>query len=73
MLITEIKNAISEYEMNTGMKPMRCYLGANEYSALRQESPEYCKYALENQAGFEFLGLRVFKVMDYNKHIRVCL
>jgi hypothetical protein len=80
-IIAEIELCSEEYEMSTGFRPSRVYLG-------RQEAQRLIQYAVdeghrdtttlevgewENRDRPEVYGLKVYMVNDSNPHMRCCM
>jgi hypothetical protein len=80
-IIEEIELCSNEYEMSTGFRPSRVYLG-------RQETQRLIQYAFdlglrdtttlevgewENMYRPEVYGLKVYMVNDSNPHMRCCM
>ncbi|MDD5151468.1 MAG: hypothetical protein PHC28_13500 [Flavobacterium sp.] len=70
-IFNDIRRAVFEYEISTGLTPTRIYLGINEYAEIKSnfENFDWNK----NDDNIEFLlGYKIYKVIDNNHHIRVC-
>ena len=77
-IIKDIALCAEEYEMSTGIKPTRLYLGRREMLALGkliyknsyQENKGVT--AREGKARPEVLGYQIYEVNDDGPHMRAC-
>ena len=78
-VMTEILQCAAEYEMSTGIKPTRVYLGRGEMLALGLWAYEAgykttpCTAAAEGAARPEVHGLKAYEVNDDEPHMRCCV
>jgi uncharacterized cysteine cluster protein YcgN (CxxCxxCC family) len=73
-IVKEIKSCARDYELHTGFKPKRVYLGRDEVKQLRDWALENadCLYAevAEGKNRPEVHGMYVYEVNDDNPHMR---
>lgn len=78
-IIDEITRCAAEYEMSTGIKPTRVYLGRGEMLALGKWAydagykTEPTTAAMEGAARPEVMGLMAYEVNDDEPHMRCCV
>jgi hypothetical protein len=78
-VIDDIRRCAAEYEMNTGSKPTRVYLGRSEMLALGKWAydagykTEPTTAAMEGAARPEIMGMPVYEVNDDEPHMRCCV
>ena len=70
-ILDEIRRCAFEYEMNTGIKPSRVYLGRGEMLALGKWAYE-AGYKSEPTSRQKVLGLTAYEVDDDEPHMRCC-
>jgi hypothetical protein len=77
-IMDEIRSCAAEYEMSTGVKPTRVYLGRSEMLSLGRWAydagyrTEPTTAAGEGGARPEVFGLMAYEVNDDEPHIRCC-
>ena len=75
-IIKEIELCAAEYEMSTGLKPRRVYLGKQEFNKLAQWASDNGYFNTTADVPTEcneVAGMRVFKVYDDFPHMRCCV
>lgn len=69
-LTIQIKRCMRGYEMSTGFKPTRIYLGDRELDIFRQGIKWQQHIPFSERSIF---GMKVFEVRDDQPHIRCCV
>lgn len=70
MIFSDIKKEAVNYEVATGIKPTRVYLGVNQrcelVMAMIEHHPEMCatERIVHRENIFEVMGLRIFNVSE---------
>lgn len=74
-IMDEIRRCAYEYEISTGFKPTRVYLGHSEMLGLGKWT-DGAGYKSEQATGkdkWEVMGMKVYEVNDDRPHVRCCV